>query len=220
MIINISGNTFPIEHKTMMGSLTDIWRIGNAFRTKKGLSELDLGHFLRSPETLEFVSALENSIGVKCADSAHLKSDGRVPTIKSELIRTKRGKGGGTWAHLYILLDAAARLDPEFRLEMYKTFVESKILQWRDDSGDQFIHLNYAIDAHLPGREGKDNTPIYIQVAVMLKKLISPDGGSWNTASYIQLEKRARFERSLVDYLKMGFIRDWEHLKQTISSLT
>ena len=55
---------------------------------------------------------------------------------------------------------------------MYKTFVEGKILQWREDGGDEFINLNIAIDAYLPEREGKDNTGIFIQVAKQLKAKI------------------------------------------------
>ena len=82
-------------------------------------------------------------------------------TIESPLITTKRGKGGGTWAHLYILLDAAARLDPQFKHKMYKTFVEGKLLQWRDDGGDEFINLNIAIDAYLPERDGMDNVNVF-----------------------------------------------------------
>lgn len=231
MQVKIGSHILPIEHKTMMGSLTDVWRIGNAYRLQRGNKELDLNNFLRSYETLEFIEALEEKLGVensrppKCVTTTHLEVidsngvSGAVPTIKSELIRTKRGKGGGTWAHLYILLDAAARLDAHFRLEMYQTFVESKILQWRDDSGDQFIGLNAAIDAYLPGRSGKDNQGIYINVAKMLKAKIAPDGDNWNTASYLQLKRRADLETALINLLQLGVVRDWEHLKELIGKV-
>lgn len=222
MHVRIGEHVLPIEHKTMMGSLTDVWRIGNTFRIQKGLNPLDLNNFLRTPETLEFVQALEYDLGIesKYVGSTGLVVDGRIPSnIKSDLIKTKRGKGGGTWAHLYILLDAAGRLDASFRLEMYKTFVAGKILQWRDDSGDEFIQLNIAIDAYLPERDGRDNTGIYIQCAKMLKAKINPDGDSWNTASQSQLQKRYDIEKRLVDLLRLGVIRNFEHLKEIIQKI-
>ena len=46
----------------MMGSLTEVWKIGNAYRTKRGLPELDLSNWLRSPETLEYVKVLKTTL--------------------------------------------------------------------------------------------------------------------------------------------------------------
>lgn len=144
MQVAIAEHVLPIEHKTMMGSLTDVWKIGNAYRTKRGLPELDLSNWLRSPETLEYVRVVEQDLNVKCVDSTPLeiRKSALVKNLTSPLITTKRGKGGGTWAHLYILLDAAARLDPNFKHQMYKTFVEGRILQWREDGGDEFSNLD------------------------------------------------------------------------------
>lgn len=221
MQVTIGEHTLPIGHKTMMGSLTEVWKIGNAYRTKRGLPELDLSNWLRSPETLEYVKVVEDDLNFKSVLSTDLSSRGTTlaKTIESPLITTKRGKGGGTWAHLYILLDAAARLDPQFKHQMYKTFVEGKILQWREDGGDEFINLNIAIDAYLPEREGKENTGIFIQVAKQLKaKILSPDD-TWNTASFPQLEKRAKLEKDLCNYLRLGMIRNYEHLKEVIEKI-
>jgi hypothetical protein len=41
--------------RLFLGSLTEVWKIGNAYRTQRGLPELDLSNWLRSPETLEYV---------------------------------------------------------------------------------------------------------------------------------------------------------------------
>lgn len=221
MQVKIGDHVLPIEHKTMVGSLTEVWKIGNAYRKMRGLNELDLSHWLRSPETLEYIQVVEKDLGFESADSADYKvvNSALTHTITSPLLKTKRGKGGGTWAHLYILLDAAARLDPNFKHQMYKTFVEGRILQWREDSGDEFINLNIAIDAYLPEREGKDNTGIFIQVAKQLKAKILNGEEVWNTATFNQLEKRAKIEKDLCGFLKLGMIRDYEHLKEVIAKL-
>lgn len=225
MQVNIGSHVIPITHKDFMGSLTDVWKAGNSYRTKRGVPELDMNNWLRSQETLEYVKVVEKDVLPECVVPTHYGRDETVvnyaltTVITSPLIRTKRGKGGGTWAHLYILLDAAARLDPEFKHLMYKTFVEGKILQWRDDSGDEFINLNIAIDAYLAGREGKDNKGVFIQCAIRLKDKLKPDGDNWNTASYLQLERRAEVEKQLVGLLRLGVVRDFDHLKELIEKL-
>ena len=221
MRVTIGEHTLPIGHKNMMGSLTEVWKIGNAYRTKRGLPELDLSNWLRSPETLEYVKVVEDDLNFKSVLSTDLSSKGTTlaKTIESPLITTKRGKGGGTWAHLYILLDAAARLDPQFKHKMYKTFVEGKLLQWRDDGGDEFINLNIAIDAYLPERDGMDNVNVFIYVAKQLKAKILSPYDTWNTASLPQLEKRARLEKDLCNYLRLGMIRNYDHLKEVIAKI-
>jgi hypothetical protein len=221
MRVTIGEHTLPIGHKNMMGSLTEVWKIGNAYRTKRGLPELDLNNWLRSPETLEYVRVVEEDLNVKCVDSTPLeiRNSALVKNLTSPLITTKRGKGGGTWAHLYILLDAAARLDPQFKHKMYKTFVEGKLLQWRDDGGDEFINLNIAIDAYLPERDGMDNMNVFIYVAKQLKAKILSPYDTWNTASLPQLEKRARLEKDLCNYLRLGMIRNYDHLKEVIAKI-
>jgi len=58
-----------------------------------------------------------------------------------------------------------------------------------------------------------------IQVAKQLKaKILSPDD-TWNTASFPQLEKRAKLEKELCNYLRLGMIRNYEHLKEVISKI-
>lgn len=221
MRVTIGEHTLPIGHKNMMGSLTEVWKIGNAYRTKRGLPELDLNNWLRSPETLEYVRVVEEDLNVKCVDSTPLeiRNSALVKNLTSPLITSKRGKGGGTWAHLYILLDAAARLDPQFKHKMYKTFVEGKLLQWRDDGGDEFINLNIAIDAYLPERDGMDNVNVFIYVAKQLKAKILSPYDTWNTASLPQLEKRAMLEKDLCNYLRLGMIRNYDHLKEVIAKI-
>jgi hypothetical protein len=226
MQVAIGDFRLPIEHKTMMGSLTELWNYGNSIRLSKGLGALDLSNYLRQSETLEFLQVVEtkvNSEYVKPTDFEIVEREGqnRYELVGPKLtcVTTKRGKGGGTWAHLYVLLDAASRLDANFKFMVYDTFVNHKILQWRDDSGDEFKNLNIAIDAYLTDRQGKDNHWLYVNSAKMLKAKIKPDGDTWNTANYDQLERRTKLESKLVDFLKMGLVRDWDHLKEVITKL-
>lgn len=227
MQVTIGQYTQPIEHKTMMGHLNSLWEYGNGLRALKGLTPLNQNDWLSSQQTRELLLALNRKFNTEnvVLENPIFETDSRGRTKISDItknnpfIRTKRGTGGGTWVHLYLLLDAAAWLDADFKLELYDTFINNKILQWREDGGDEFINLNIAIDAYLPEREGKENTGIFIQVAKQLKaKILSPDD-TWNTASFPQLEKRAKLEKDLCNYLRLGMIRNYEHLKEVIEKI-
>jgi hypothetical protein len=210
MIMTIGGSEIAIEHKTKLGSLTQLWATGNSIRTKKGLTTLDMSHYLRSPETLELVQAIERKYGMDSipAESAEIKN-GRVATIKSPLIVTKRGRHhSGTWAHLYLLLDAASRLDADFKVMLYDILVNGNLLQWRDDSGDSYKALNIAIDGYL----GISEVVNYIKVANRIREKIKPNNDAWNEANYQQLQQRTDIENKLISMLKVGLIKDINHL--------
>lgn len=232
LTVNVGGHALQIYHLTGMGNLTELWAIGNAYRVERGLEPLDLRHWMRRPQTEEFVRLVEQELKIenkddsKCAESAQMefienpnKKDGCVPTVKSKLIKTKKGRYGGTWAHLYILLDAAMYLDAKLRLEMIKLFINNKLLEWRDSSGDEFKSLNVEIDADLPGLEGKDKTEVYIRCAIAIKRKISPVGNDWNQATTEQLEQRTNYEKTLIQFLKMGMVKDEDHLLEIIGKL-
>ena len=220
MQLDFDGKTLAIEHKTQMGSLTELWAIGNSIRKIKGLTEMDMSNYLRSPETLELVQAIEKSQGFKTVESTDLKH-GRVETIKTDLIKTKRGRhGGGTWAHLYIMLDAASRMDADFKVKMYDILINGKLLEWRDDSGDSFKALNIVLDATVVAKTGKRPcTALYQRVASYIKDKIKPTGGEWNTATYYELKRRSEIETQIMVILKLNFINSEAELARAIADM-
>lgn len=213
----------PIEHLTMMGQLNILWDYGNAIRIKKGLTPLDLKNYMRMPDVLEFALVIQRKI--KCVDNTHLDlqvikdENGRASLLGSGLtvIKTKRGRNGGTWAHLYILLDAAARLDPEFKYQVYEAFVTNKILEWRDKSGDEFNTLNYVLDTKIP-EDSEDKRKVrYIRLATVIKtKILGNVNNSWNNATFEQLELRTEMEKQLSRDLRMGYINSFNQLINVI----
>ena len=121
--LDFNGAVLEIEHKTKFGSLTDLWRIGNAMRLAKGTTELAMENYLRSPETLELIEALERKYGIY--NENHITdiraNKGRLINIKSPLIKSKRGRySGGTFAHKYILFHAAAKFGADFQIMIYE----------------------------------------------------------------------------------------------------
>lgn len=235
MLVTIGQYKQEIDHLSMMGNLNSLWDYGNEIRRAKGQPLAKLDRWLANRNTCEFIIELErrikpvlnqnvlntpNSGDFNVAEIVEVSSDKCVINgLTLTSIKTKKGRSGGTWAHLYLLLKAAAYLDPSFELQMYEAFVANKILQKRDESGDEFKELNLAIDAYLQDRQGKDNKGVYIQISKALKARIAPDGDSWNTATHSQLEKRSLFEQQLIQLMRMGFVKDYPQLKECIGRL-
>lgn len=224
MLLKFNDKSLAVEHKTKMGSLTELWAIGNSIRESKGLTKLDLSNYLRSQETLELVQAIERKESIfKPVDSTHFKNSAGLlaETIKSPLIKTKRGRhGGGTWTHVYILLDAASRMDADFKVKMFDILVEQRLLEWRDDSGDSFKELNIALDELVKKQTGsRPSVALYQRVASYVKDKIKPTGESWNTATPEELRQRTIIEDKLVTILKLGFIKDESGLIDVINNL-
>ncbi|MCK5718882.1 MAG: KilA-N domain-containing protein [Thiomargarita sp.] len=85
------------------------------------------------------------------------------------LIQSKKGKYGGTWAELYILLKIASMLDKDLKVEIYRVFIEENLLSLRNLGGDCYIELNMAINT-LSDRKNKNNQGIYIQIAKQFRE--------------------------------------------------
>ena len=201
------GDAVVVGHKTRVVDLSALFKVGDDYRRAEGKSRANITDFQNSTKTKEFVRAVSKRLGAP----------------ESELLYAKKVGGSGVkgqpsriMANLYVAIYAAEHLSTDFHVEVIDTFINSKILEMRDESGDQFKALNMAVDTHLAGREEKDNKGIYIQIAKILKDKIAPTDGNWNMATADQLRERLSIERKLVDYLERGFIKDWEHLKQVI----
>ena len=196
MTVSILDGELPVEHKTYFGSLQALFQIGNRWRAMNGLPVLRPEQWLNMRSTQEFIREVEERIG-------------------TQAVKRRRGGrgGGGSWAHLYVLLDAAAYLSPALKLDIYEKFVQGRLLEWRDRSGDNFIELNAAIAMNAEEVFGKPaHRGHYINIANALKRRCGVD--NWNRADHRQLQERARIEEALATMLRAGVVRDWDHLKE------
>lgn len=116
-----------------MGHLNPLWDYGNSLRAMKGLPESDMSYWIKSRNVVEFIQSLEKKYNTESFGIIELDKPGTyILDGNTSFVRTKKGKGGGTWVHLYLMLKAAAWLDSDFELQVYESFVTNKILQWRD----------------------------------------------------------------------------------------
>lgn len=227
MSVRIGDHELPIEHKTQMGSLKQLWDIGNSYRIKKGLTPMKLESYKLSEDLREFCYSVEMKLFGE-TEIKHWKDSeiigGRAPNLANEsrIITTKRGKSiGGTWAHLYILIDAATKLDTDFRADVFEVFIEGKILQHRDESGDAYKAMNIALDLAIEEVDRATRVARYRTLANTIADAVGiPEGDKrWNQATYEQLEKRTKLESSVTMVLRNNLIKDFEHLLDTIPNL-
>jgi hypothetical protein len=205
MSVDFFGNAVRAETEGCMISLTDLTYAGNVWRMTNGRKAYQLAAFISSDTLREYIAAASTVWGIPI--DAFIKSEGRG--------NTKR-----TMGHLSVAVLLAEQISPFFHAMVHKTFLEGKLLEFREQGGTEFKSLNAAIDLYLPGRENKPNNKnVYIQCAIQLRtKLLGKDAKAeaWDSATVAQTHSRYAAEKSLVQFLQLGMVRDYEHLKELI----
>jgi hypothetical protein len=194
MTVSFTRGSLKIGHKDQFGSLRDLFTLGTRYRFDNNKPALRMESWLAMESTKEYIDIVSESIG-------------------RSAIKTKRGKNGGTWVHLRVLIDAAMYLDPYLKDEVITTFIENRLLDVRDKSGDDFIDLNATLALTAEDVLGKDaHRGHFITLANIIKQRC--DVEDWNFAPPDILSKRSLIEDRLSTMLKAGVVKDWEHLKE------
>ncbi len=197
MNVAFSSGDIEVFHKTAMGNLTQLWNVGNKTREKPA----NLTVFLSSEKTKSFIEVVERKTGQKCIEV------------------TGTGNKKRTWANIHLMVYAAEYLSNEFHFEVIDTFIKGKILELRDESGDEFKAMTVAIDKLLPGRNGKDNKGVIIQISKAIKHKVNPELINWNDADADDLRYRLKIEEKIVSLLELGVVNDYDHLKDLIERM-
>ncbi|MFM7008150.1 MAG: hypothetical protein ACKO0Z_02255 [Betaproteobacteria bacterium] len=195
----------PVRCETdgLMISLTDLTRAGNKWRAAHNLPYMQLVQIVQSKGFADFLAVAQ-------ADMPN-----------QELMRVEgRGNGKRTMAHILLAVYVAEQFSPEFHYRVIKTFVEGKLLEFRDHGGTEFKSLNAELDSRSADVLGKPaHKGHFIQMATLLRKRLLNEDQDWNTASVAQTHRRYEAEQTLVKLLQLGVVRDWEHLKELIEKV-
>lgn len=206
MNVTYFGNVIQAQTEGSLICLNDMFVAGNALRLAEGKPALQMNAFLSSKGLAEYIEAAANEWNLQ--KEAFLVKEGG-----------KRGRLVKTFVHASVALLAAESMSPRFHAHIHRVFIEGKILEFRNKGGTEFKRLNYHIDRYLPNREGKENTGVYIQIAKAVREKILGEGAKtehWNSATVEQTHMRFELENKLSDMLRVGVVRDYEHLKSLI----
>ncbi|EJF07614.1 KilA-N domain-containing protein [Thiovulum sp. ES] len=241
MEVKIGRNyTVQIGHLTQIGKLNDVLAIGNEYRKKKGLREIEMAEWLRKESTWEFIIKVFNEESKKSnwqfasldigatvtklpRDLSNRISFGEILKKKDFNLVIKSQRGGkpenrGYWANLFLLLDLASFLDVDLKYEMYEVFINQNILLYRDVGGDNFKEFNKIVDT-LPDRIGKNNTGISSHLSLLLREKLSIfDTRGYNQKEHDSLiqQKRGEYLKTLTSMVEVGFIKDYDNLKEVL----
>jgi hypothetical protein len=137
------------------------------------------------------------------------------------LIKSQRGKYGGTWAELYILLKIASMLDKDFEVEIYRVFIEDQILYFRDLGGDNFKEFNRVVDM-LVDLNGYSKVDVYQYVAIELRKkqnILDTKGYNEKDHNSKIQETRAKWLEHLTFVVRVGLVKSFHELIELIKKL-
>jgi len=156
-----------------------------------------LDNFLANDDIKEFIEALQRTI---------------IPG-KSGII-TKRGKGGGTYAHRLVAMRFAAWLSKEFELMVYLSYdqTRSKHEEWsyeRTLTKYEYALMTDAIQSHIAPRYSREKQSLaYATEAMMLNEIIFGqrqfDKNPREYATTEQLTYITMLERYNATFIEMG----------------
>lgn len=215
--ISIGNGIVAVEYKTGMVSVDDLVTVGNEFRVKNGLQPIYKANILKSAELASFVKVIKADVDNGCYPYFDLDDN--------DLIKVKgRTKAAVTTAFLPIALKIASMIDPSFEAYVFRVFIEGKMLQVRDGGGEVYKRLNLLINEAMKKLEGREaHKGHYIVIAKTLNKKVFEDIESedWNNAlvTVQHHEKRLSIENDMLAVLKLGLVKDWEHLKQIAAEI-
>ncbi len=117
MNVALLNGTLDIYHKTAVGSLTDLFSLGNVQRVLDGKKVINQTLFLQSKATQGFIRIIAKELNIN----------------PDEIVFSKgRGKASKTYAQLHFLIYAAEKLSPTFHFHVIDIFLNKHLLQLRD----------------------------------------------------------------------------------------
>ena len=232
-----------------MVNLNDVLKAGNEYRVKAGLRPYDeIRDILRMPSIAEYVMVVENKLrdralgndyGVTHKQKERILEDskagilpeleldkqGRVKYPKKMLaVKKRRGRYGGTWAHVKVAVRVGIEINPEFADAVIDTFINQQLLQRRDEGGEAFKALMEAVHQYL-----SPNQWDYAQISTKISQAVFYDlpvyqtemRNIWNTHHATPHRQHLRRDicNSLTQMIEIGFIEEINDLYSAIFKL-
>lgn len=162
-----------------------------------------MAHYTDNSSTEEFIKALISEERFKERDSVLIQS---------------RGKSGGTWMHPLLFIDFAMWLNPTFKVKVLK-FVYDEMIRYRNLAGDAYPAMCRAVCSILPAdvfqRKIKDlakslNIIVYGKHESEMRNKIGDE---------TKIRELYELELQIAQWIDLGFIRDYEGLKKTLTKV-
>jgi|18_taG_2_1085343.scaffolds.fasta_scaffold01030_3 hypothetical protein len=174
------GSELRQNHKTGFFNITDLVKIGNKYRDIQGSNKKAIADYLKLDSTKEFIKKIAEK--EKVVDVVH----------------SKKGKYGGTWAHPLIMIDVAMWINSDFKYEALK-YLEDRLIENRDNSGDSYKKMSSVL------YEKFEYNKIHFlirEIAKRIKDVLKVE--DWNKATSDQLKDRDKIHNNIIYGCKLG----------------
>ena len=163
------------ESKDGMFNANDLLMVHNR-QLKDGRKKKRMDSYMNRKETKDTIEAV-----LKRMNSNHMNSC----YLPENILRTSRGKNGGTWMHPYLFTDFAMWLSVDFKV-MCIAWIYDNLIQLRNEVGDEYKEFTTSIKLHLQ----PTNVETYKDEIRMINKLVfgSMESGQRQLATPEQLK--------------------------------
>ena len=154
-----------------------------------GVFKKSLDKFMKSQQTEDFIASIARNEGLDVKD----------------VVKTTRGKNGGTWVHPMLFIDLCMWLDPDFKYKALK-FVQDQMLRFRDEAGEAYKTLCQAVARITPDGSRREMMA-FVGRAINYIMWNTHNESERNThATEDDMRRLQEFERRLASLIDDGFI--------------
>lgn len=214
VVMNRQMGLFNVEQRTKDGmfNATSLIRQWNEVGGRKK----DLDDFLSNANTKEFIKALSEDI-IENQQLPNPQKNRELEILENKnvmdsLIKTAKGRYGGTWFHPYLFFKFAMWLNPKFELEVIR-FMSDSLIELRNIAGDKYKTLTTAASV-FPDVD-------YPEIALALNFIVFNRHyeGIRQNATAEQLYELKDLEDKLAYNISMGDIRTFPALMDRMRKL-
>lgn len=145
--------------------------------------------FLKNRQTEDFITSIARNENIDAKD----------------VVKTARGKNGGTWVHPMLFIDLCMWLDSDFKYKALK-FVQDQMLRFRDEAGEAYKALCQAV-ARITPCEKRREVMAFVGRAINYIMWNTHNESERNAhATEDDMKRLQEFERRLACLIDDGFI--------------
>ena len=180
-----------------MFNATELLKQWNKMGNKK-----DLDDFLSNKSTKEYINIIESKESLNTQKSGDLK-----------VIKTARGKNGGTWMHSFLFIDFAMWLNVEFKYEVIK-FVYDQLIEYRNEAGNTYRRMCERIaQVSKKGDIPKNISSIAKAVNIVVYGIHEKQMRN-KQAEESSMRELVKLQEMIIELIDNGYIKTYEGIRQ------
>lgn len=205
---------FQVEQRTKDGffNLTSLIRQWNnhvdtqrVLNTQKNgeLKKKDMDDYLSNKSTFEFINVI--------IERENLND-------KTDVVKSAKGKFGGTWVHPLFFIDACMWINPYFKYDALK-FVQDEMIKFRNLAGDAYPEMCKAVHSIIPESLFREKI---VALAKSLNILVYGKHENQmrnKVGDASKIKELYELQHQIAQWINLGMVNSYEQLKAVLTKL-